>query len=282
MAKKARQRWDAYRWIAVWLGLLLPVVLLLAPVISGVRVFGGEPTAAFARLEVALLVYPAMLSGAVSGARFFALYAGYAERDVPTDALSPDDAERGAAAAYRPVKDWLWGSLVAALAGALVLVVQVAPTQEGGALERVLFGVFVYVPIAFTIALGWILGALIGTGVSVFLSSALGILVGVKRRRERRGRLTWIVIAVFLPVLLVSAFGAFFVQLPPSALYRDAWLYLAGMPVSGATFALGPVVLWICRIAFWTAGVLFLVLVTIGTPALIERQLEKRASTQVE
>jgi len=271
-AKRGRQPWDAQRRVAVWLGLLVPVVGLLAPLFTGGPLFTGEVTDASTYMTVVLLAGPAAISGAVSGSRFFSLYEGYAERLDPTRTLSAEDAAKGAEAAFSPLGDWLWGSLVAGLSGGAVLCVMVAMTQENDPLTAILFGIFIYLPLAFTVAMGWMIGALIGTGVSVFLSAAVGMLVGLRKQPSRRGRTTWALVAAFVPLIAIAAIGTAGVTADIPISTMDKLGYIAGFDVPGAGFVLGPVVLWVCRVFLWAAMALFLVLVAIGFPAYAERR----------
>lgn len=247
--KKPRRKWDAYRRIAVWLGVLLPVSILLYPLIAGSALFSGEPTTASTNVAVALMVFPALFSGAASGARFFAVYAGYAQRLDPTDTLSEEDGARGAAAAYGPVGDWLWSSLVASASGGLVLAVTVGMEQEHDALGIAVFSVILFPMLVFTLALGWALGAIIGTGASVLLCSSLGALVGLRHRRDRHGTVAWVLISVLLALLLV-------------------WAICYGLSLAGMH---GGAVAWVGGIAFVLGGVVVVALIAIGTPPLLSR-----------
>jgi len=282
--RKPRQPWDVYRKVAVWAALLLPIAVLLYGPITGAPMFTGDATEGDSALTVCFLVYPALVSGAATGSRFFALYAGYAARNAPTDELTDDQRRAGYAAAISgPIGDWLWSSLIAAVTGAALIIAYVAPGQAAssgdGALYAVAFGALLYLPIAFTVAMGWALGAIIGTGVSVFLSAVLGILFGLRHRaaNERRGTFTWVMIAVWLGLALIVAIGAAGVR-GYTAFYLNAapFAYLAGFSAPGLSYEFGPVVLVVSRVAIWLGAVLFLVLIAVGTPHLLKRLEDAR------
>jgi hypothetical protein len=255
----------------------MPAAVLVYPLIIGRPMFTGAPST---MTTLAFLAYPAALSGAVSGSRFFALYAAYAERDQPTDAMSQADAAAAQPAVYGPIGDWWWSSLVAGVTGGIAISCFVAADQQRGAFDIIGFAIFIVIPVAFVALLAWALGAVVGTAISVFISGILGIVFGLKKRKERRGTLTWLIVSVFLLFLLITGIGGAGVGSTGGYLggYLNAgpMLYLAGFPVQGYDFLWGPAVLVICRTALWVAVVLFLVLVAIGLPHLLERQ--RRAS----
>ena len=109
--------------------------------------------------------------------------------------------------------------------------------------------------------------------VSLLLSTAIGIAVGVRRRPERARLLPWTLVAVFLPVLLVAVvLPALGVRFADGRF--DVWgaiLVAAGIPLPGAEFVLGAPLLWVARIAVWLAALLFAALVVVGIPALLRR-----------
>lgn len=275
--KKKRQPWDAYRRIAVWLALLLPVSVLVYPLFLGAPMFSGSGAAASPLTELAFLAFPALLSGAVSGSRFFDLYRGIAAEDAPTDQLSPEQAEQGADADVSPIGDWLWGSLVAAIAGGVVIAATVAPTQEHDLVGQIGFSIFAFPFIAFTVALAWALGALCGFLIGMLLGSVLGILFTVLSGKAKHGGLTWLVVAAFLLLLLVSIAGALGVSGTPTA--GQAWLFVAGLSIPSAEFGAGAALLWVCRVALWLTVVLFFALIAIGVPHLLQRLGIRRPAT---
>lgn len=239
------RRWDGYRWVAVALGLALPVTLLVYPLFTGVWPFTAN---ASGMANFLLLALPALPSGAVSGSRFFALYAGYAKRKAPTDQLSAKDAEQGAQAAVGPVGDWFWSGLVAAGLGSLVIAAVAALGEaHDDPFGVAFFGTLIYLPLVFTAGLAWALGAIIGSLFSLLFGSVLGILFGLAQAKHRRGMLTWLVVAAFLVFLL---------------------LYLVGEVVGQEMGAAGPL---LTRVGLVGVIVLFFALVATGLPHLLHR-----------
>jgi hypothetical protein len=262
--------WDAYRRISAWAGLLEAVAAILLLLTLGDRLAGDEQDDSTTATIILFLAAPAVLAGLVSGSRFFALYAGYAERLDPTAALSPADAARGGDAASSYIGDGMWGSLIAGCAGGVPATV--AFSSLFGPFAVIALPIFVLV-VGLTWFTGWVIGAL----ASLILSTAIGIAVGVGRRDRPTHRLPFILVAIFLPVLLVAvAVPAIGVRVADGRL--DVWGAIhpaAGVPMEGAAFTLGDPVLWIVRLAIWVAVVLFAALVVAGTPALLRRRAAK-------
>ncbi|HXR45616.1 MAG TPA: hypothetical protein VN759_12450, partial [Pseudolysinimonas sp.] len=260
MRKSTRVPWDAPRWAAVGLGLLMPVSVLVYPLIVGQQMFSGDPTPASTSATVAALIYPALLSGAVGGARYFGLYAGFAENHDATDPLDGPERERGNSMSRLLLGDWLWSSLVASVTGGAVLAFMTGQAQFDWIVGQVAFGLAVFLPIVFVVGLGWMLGAVIGSVVSLLLSTAAGAIFGAMRRRDRHGRFTWLAIGIFVLLLLITGASTALVVLPRGSPTFEAFAYLAGTPVPGAHFLLGPILLAVCRVALWLTAALFLLL----------------------
>jgi len=262
----SRRRWDGYRRISAWAGLLEAAAVIAAVSAFGSRLTGDGPDPGTTWAIVLLLGAPAVLAGLVSGSRYFGLYAGYARRLDPTAALSDADSARGASAASSVIGDALWGTLIAGCAGAIPATV--AFTQLVGVAAVIMLPLF-----ALVIGIAWFTGWAAGAVASLVLSTALGIVVGV---RGRARRLPWLVVAVLLPALLVAvAVPVAGVRFADERL--DAWgaiVVVAGAPAADSGFTLGEPALWIARIAIWLTVVLLGVLVVVGTPALLRRRGE--------
>src|SRR5690606_21338453 len=112
-AAPARRKWDGFRRISAWAGLLEVLAVVVITVTLGHRFRGGGQEDATTWAIIILLAAPAVLAGLVSGSRYFGLYAGYAKRLDPTAELSAADAATGTAAAGSVIGDGLWGSLIA-------------------------------------------------------------------------------------------------------------------------------------------------------------------------
>lgn len=269
---RRRRPWDAYRRISAWAGLLEAVATVFLIAALGHRLSGGGQDTSTTWAIIVFLAAPAVLAGLVSGSRFFALYAGYAQRLDPTAQLSPTDAARGTTAASSYIGDGLWGSLIAGCAGGIPATI--ALSTLFGPLTVIMFPLFVLV-----IGLTWFTGWVIGAVASLILSTAIGIAVGAGRRKDRADRLTWILVAALLPLLLVAiVVPALGIRFADGRV--DVWgaiLAVAGAPGADAEFTLGDPLYWIARIAIWIAVLLFAVLVVTGTPALLERNGGKDA-----
>lgn len=262
---RPRRRWDGYRRITAWAGLLEAVAVVVVVATLGHRLTGGGQDQATTWSIVILLAAPALLAGLVSGSRFFDLYAGYAQRLDPTAELSESDSAAGTAAANSVIGDALWGSLIAGVAGSIPAAL--AFTMLFGPFAVIMAPVFMVV-----LGIAWFTGWAAGAVASLVLSTAIGIAVGAGRR-ERGSRLIWILVASFLPLLLIAvvvpvigirfddgrsdAWGAIFAILDPA--------------LGGAEFALAEPLLWVARVSIWLAVLLFAALVVAGTPALLHR-----------
>lgn len=89
--KKPKQPWDNYRRVAVWLGLLLPLSILAYPLITGTAAFAGP---GLRPVLASVLIACPVLSGAVTGSRFFAFYVGFTEHHRLTDELPGWDTSK--------------------------------------------------------------------------------------------------------------------------------------------------------------------------------------------
>jgi len=212
-----------------------------------------------------------VLAGLVAGSRFFSLYVDYAEHLNPTAALSEEDAAKGDRSVSGMGGDMLWGVLAAGVAGAAPVTLGMVPLF--GPLSVVFFPVYVL-----TMGLTWFTGWAAGTVVGLIFSTALGIAVGSSRRRA--GRLTWVLVAAFLPLLLmgvaVPAVGAG--TTTRGTLMGAIGTVMAG-PFDPEAWSIPEGLFVATRVALWVALVLLMALVVIGTPALVAR-LAGRASRE--
>ncbi|MFT4259926.1 hypothetical protein [Microbacterium sp.] len=208
-----RRRWDGYRRISAWAG-VVQLVAVIGILLAGVRPSDEDPAATWTVLLA--LAVPAVFAGLVSGSRFFALNAGYAEHlDDVTASLSEEDSVRGDGTAYSWMGDGLWGSLIAGIAGGIpttaALWVLFASERLDGVTDLgviLVVALVALVPFLLLFALvagiAWFAGWASGAVLSMLLSTALGIAVGALRRRGRGGMLPWLVVAAFLPAVLVA------------------------------------------------------------------------------
>ncbi|GAA3731339.1 hypothetical protein GCM10022239_04920 [Leifsonia bigeumensis] len=275
-AERPRRKWDGYRRISAWAGLVEALAVVVIVMTLGHNLTGGQDEGTTWAIIV-LLAAPAVLAGLVSGSRFFALYAGYAQRLDPTAELSAADSAGGAAAASSVIGDGLWGSLFAGLAGSIPATF--ALSTLFGLLTVIMMPVFVLV-----IGIAWFAGWTIGAVASLFFSTAIGIAVGAGRRKRIGERLPWMLVAGILPALLVAvvipAIGTRFADGR-----IDVWgaiLATAGVPVEGAEFVLGGVLQVIVVVAIWLTALLFAAIVVVGTPALVQRRGRGLSGEQAE
>ncbi|MBN9607031.1 MAG: hypothetical protein J0G30_10510 [Actinomycetales bacterium] len=269
-AARPRRRWDGFRRISAGAGLLEAAAVLALLLLAGRSFTGHGPDDATVWTTLALLGGPAVLAGLVSGSRFVGLYAGYAERLDPTAALSTEDAAEGSEAASSVIGDGLWGSLIAGVAGSV-------PASVGLAMLFGPVGVVLLPLVALVVALAWFTGWVIGAVVALILGTALGIALG-SRSRATVDRLPWILVAVFLPLLLVAvAVPTLGVRFDDGRV--DVWsaiLLVAGLPVGGAEIVLPAGLVVALRVTIWLALALFVALVLVGTPALLHRRRAAR------
>lgn len=273
----SRRKWDGYRRISAWAGLLEALAVVVIIVTLGHNLRGGEQDDATTWAIIIVLAAPAVLAGLVSGSRYFALYAGYARRLDPTAELSAADAASGTAAASSVIGDGLWSSLIAGIAGSIPATL--ALSTLFGPLTVIMLPVFLLV-----IAIAWFTGWVVGAVASLFFSTAIGIAVGAGRREHGGRRLPWILAAAILPALLVAvvvpAIGTRFADGR-----ADVWgavLATAGVPLEGSEFVLGDAVQVIAVVAIWLTVLLFAVIVVVGTPALLQRAERRGAGVQTE
>ncbi len=273
----SRRKWDGYRRISAWAGLLEALAVVVIIVTLGHSLRGGEQDDATTWAIIVLLAAPAVLAGLVSGSRYFALYAGYAKRLDPTAELSAADAASGTAAASSVIGDGLWGSLIAGIAGSIPATF--ALSTLFGPLTVIMLPVFLLV-----IALAWFTGWVVGAVASLFFSTAIGIAVGARRRERADGRLPWILSAAILPALLVAVvIPAIGIRFADGRL--DVWgaiLATAGVPLEGAEFVLGDAVRVIAVVAIWLTVLLLAAIVVVGTPALLQRAERRRTGEGAE
>lgn len=269
-----RRRWDGFRRIAAWAGLVEAVAVVVVILTVGGRLTGegeGQDPATTWTI-ILLLSSPAVFAGLVSGSRFVSLYAGYAERLEPTASLSEVDAAQGATSARSVIGDGLWGSLIGGLAGSIPATLGLA--QLFGALAVIVLPLF-----ALVIGIAWFTGWVAGAVASLLLSTAIGIALGVRRRPDRGRRLPWVLVAILLPLLLIAVVvPAVGVRFADGRV--DVWsgiLAVAGFPVEGVEFLFGDPVLILMRIVIWLVVLLLAVLVVIGTPALLQRWSDRSA-----
>jgi hypothetical protein len=275
-AARPRRRWDGFRRISAWAGLLEAVTVVVIVATLGHRLTGGGQDQATTWAIVIMLAAPAVLAGLVSGSRFLGLYAGYAQRLDPTAELSAEDSAAGTAAASSVIGDALWGSLIAGAAGSIPAAL--AFTMLFGPFAVIMAPVFMFV-----IGIAWFTGWAAGGVASLVLSTAIGIAVGAGRRERRGNRLVWILVAAFLPLLLIAvvvpvvgirfddgrpdAWGAIFAILDPA--------------LGGAEFLLAEPLVWVARVSIWLAVLLFAAIVVAGTPALLHRLERREAAGEV-
>ncbi len=274
---RPRTKWDSYRKISAWAGLIAAVAVIVIIVTLGHDLRGGpqEPTTTWA--IIIILCAPAILAGLVSGSRYYALYAGYAERLDPTAQLSAEDSATGGAAASSFIGDAIWGSLIAGIAGGIPAVFGLSTLF--GPFSVLMLPLFVLI-----IAIAWFTGWTIGAVPSLLLSTAFGIAMGAGRRERVSERLPWLLVAILLPMLLIA------VAIPIIGVrftngQTDAWgaiLATSGFPVAGTEFMLGEPLRMIAQVAIWIAAVLFAILVVVGTPALLARLGQRRSPEGAE
>jgi len=263
---RRRQPWDPYRKISAWLGLLAlaSVIVILVTVGNQLTGAGGEQDPSTTWTIVGLLAGPAVLAGIVSGSRFYALYAGYSKRLDPTAPLSQADAASGGSVVNGYIGDGLWGSLIAGLAAGIPAAI---------ALTFVLgpFALIMMPVLGLVAALAWFTGWVSGAVASMLVSAAIGMAVGASSLPNRRTRLPWYLVAAFLPALLISVSLAAAVRFPDGSTNIPAGLvYLLGLPLDGE-FLLGQPLLIVVRVLAWLTVALFVCLVIVGLPALLNR-----------
>lgn len=265
---RPRTKWDAYRRISAWSGLIEAVAVVVIIVTLGHELRGGsggqKPATTWA--IVILLGAPAIFSGLVSGSRYFALYAGYAERLNPTAKLSAEDSASGDAAASSFIGDAMWGSLIAGIAGSIPATF--ALSTLFGPFSVLMLPLFVLI-----IGIAWFAGWTIGGVTSLLLSAAIGIAVGAGRRERLGEKLTWLLVAILLPTLL-AAVAIPIVGTRFADGHMDAWgaiLAVAGFASEGTEFVLGEALRLFAQAAIWISALLFAALVVVGTPALLQR-----------
>lgn len=273
-ARSPRRRWDAFRRISAWLGVVEFVAVVVIIATLGHQLSGSDPAPETTGAIVLLLISPAILAGLVSGSRYLDLYAGYAEKDEATDPLSEADAARGDAANGSVLGDAWWGTLIAGIAGGL-------PGSFGLMLLFGPFSIIAFPFLALVVGIAWFVGWAIGAIVSLILSTVLGIIAGVAARRDGSRRWPWVLLAAFLPILLIAvAIPELGVRLEHGTGGWAAILDVLGFSVAGVEFVLPTALLWIARVAIWIAAVLFAALVMIGLPALLRRlELARAAAT---
>lgn len=242
------------------------VAVVVIVITLGHRLTGGGQDPGTTWAIIVLLAGPAILAGLVSGSRYFGLYAGYAQRLDPTAELSAADSESGAAAASSVIGDALWGSLIAGLAGSIPATI--ALSTLFGPLTAIMLPIFMLV-----IGIAWFTGWAIGAVASLILSTAIGIAVGARRREGGSGRLLWILVAIFLPALLVAVVVPIVgIRFADGRL--DAWgaiFAVAAPSAESPEFVLADPLRWLAQVAIWVAVLLFAALVVAGTPALLQR-----------
>lgn len=274
---RPRRKWDSYRRISAWAGLLAAISVIVILIMFGHDLTGSGQAQTTTWAIVILLAAPAILAGLVSGSRYFALYAGYAERLNPTAKLSAEDSASGGAAASSFIGDAMWGSLIAGIAGGIPAIF--ALSTLFGPFSVIMLPLFILI-----IGIAWFAGWTIGGVTSLLLSAAIGIAIGAGRREQFGEKLPWLLVAILLPTLLVAvAIPIIGTRFADGEV--DAWgsiLAMAGFPSAGADFVLGDAVRLIAQVAIWISALLFVILVVVGTPALLERRKQLRASERTE
>ncbi|MBX3068821.1 MAG: hypothetical protein KF844_09305, partial [Cryobacterium sp.] len=164
------------------------------------------------------------------------------------------------------------GSLIAGIAGGIPATVGLS--QLFGGIAVIFSPLFVVI-----IGIAWFAGWAIGAVASLIVSTSAGIAYGIGRSDRSKDRLPWIIVVAFLPILLLS------VALPIAGVRFSgdgggsfhAILAVGGFVPFDGEFIFGDILFWTARITIWISIVLFVALVSIGTPALLTRKFEKQS-----